>query len=200
MKQSENSYYKSIDTLTVDRFYAMLNTEDLRYLVKGFEKGDELELTEEEENKLADFAQEIRDDYSDILANGKGRSDLLILGQIADMEIEIMVVGSLIAMMLKTPSDAISEELAAWKYPADLDKAFKKLESLKFRLSILKSKNRDLLEKSSDDDEKIEYDLYRDVVLLEQALGVSNLDPKTMVVAKWVNYLKVAQEKNKKNG
>ena len=199
MKQSEKSYYSSTEDITVERFYRILQTKDYRYMVKGWQKGDDLELSEEEIIDLSKSFSDIKDGYTDSLSGGKGLSDLFILGQIGDLEVEVMVVGSLISILHKHSSEAIKSELREWKYPDDVEGAFKKLKSTKFRLKMMKSKNKHLLE-SDQDDSEVQYDLYKDVVMLEQALGYQNIDPTTMVLAKWVEYIKVAEEKNKKKG
>ena len=197
MKLSKENYYKTIRTIPVYNFYLLHQEKDLRYLHKDFEEGSEEQLTEEQELTLSDIKQSLMEDYVDLLSDGKGRSDKLIVGQIGDMEVEIMIVGSLIQMMHKSPSEALKMELKNWRYPVDLEKALKKLDGVKFRLSILKSKNKHLFEVDEKQDE-VQYDLYKDVVLLEQSLGGMNIDPKVCVLEKWVNYLKLARDKNKK--
>jgi len=197
MNQSEKFSYKSISTIPVANFYLLNKHNNLAYLYKDYEDFLDEKMSKEETSRLKEIQYSITEDYIDILAEGKGRSDLLILGQMSDLESEILVVGSLILMVRTNPSEDLKTCLKDWKYPVDPDKAEKKLSGVQFKLSILRSKNKHLLEKD-ENEEEVEYDLYKDVVMLEQSLGGIHIDPKTTVLEKWVNYLKFARDKNKK--
>jgi len=197
MKLSENNYYKTIRAIPVYNFYLLHQEKDLRYLHRDFEEGDEDQLTEEQILDLTSIKASLMEDYIDALSDGKGRSDMLILGQIGDMEVEIMTIGSILQMMILSPTEGLKQCLRDWKYPDDPEKAKKKLDGVKFRHSILKAKNKHLFE-TDKQAEEIQYDLYKDVVLLEQSLDGKNIDPRTCVLEKWINYLKVAKEMNKK--
>jgi hypothetical protein len=196
MSISDNNFYNSIRTIPVYNFYLLHQEKDLRYLHRNFEEGSDEQLSEEQIIEAESIKASLMEDYIDALSDGKGRSDMLIVGQIGDMEVEIMVIGSILQMMILNPSEALKTCLKDWKYPTDIEKAKKKLDGVKFRHSILVSKNKHLFEKE-DKDKDVQYDLYKDVVLLEQSLGSTLIDPKTCVLEKWINYLKLAKEKNK---
>ncbi len=196
MQKSEITYYKGIDTLPVENFYLLNKHDNLAYLLKDCDDLDR-KLSDQEIKILSEIRSSVTEDYIDILSDGSGKSDLLVLGQISDLESEILVVGSLILMVRNNPSEDLKMCLKDWKYPVDPDKAEKKLSGVQFKLSILRSKNKHLLEKD-ENEEEVEYDLYKDVVTLEQSLGGIHIDPKTTVLEKWVNYLKFARDKNKK--
>jgi hypothetical protein len=199
MKQSDRSYFDSIENVTVDVFYRVQTTKDIHYLIHGYVPGEKIDPDLSE--KVKEAWESITEDYIDQVSEGKGLSDLRTLAQIADMEVEIMVVGSLIGMYARNESEEIAECLRDWKYPLDHKQSMKQLNKVKFRLSILKSKNKDLIE--PEEQEEVKYDMYKDVVMLEQALGKNEIDPEKTVLIKWVKYLQVAKEKNKrkvKNG
>lgn len=193
MRQSDKNYFSSVENLPVSIFYKIKNEKDVRYLIKDYD-GEEVD--GDILPKLKEVWAEINQDYTDALSNGKGVSDLRTIAQISEMEMEIMVVGSLISFYNKTPTEGVKEAILEWGYPTNVDKALDQLKKLKFKLDFLKSKNKELLE--PEEGEQIEYDLYKDVVMLEQALGKNEIDPSRTVVAKWIKYLVVAQEKNKK--
>jgi len=200
MKKLENNYYRSGSTLPIYNFYELLNTSDLRWLLKDFEEGDDITLSEIQEAQFKEVWENIYEKYTEDLSEGKGGKDYMILAEISTLETELYIVGTLMSVYLKSPSEAVKKQIEKWRYyPDDSEKTLKKMDSVKFRISIIKSKNKELFTKQEETQEKIEYDLYKDVVLLEQSFGEGKtIDVRKTVLSKWVVYCKTAQEKVKK--
>jgi len=200
MEKSKNFLYKTCETLPIENFYAILNTNNFAWLHKDYEDGDEY--TDVNTNGLKSIWLDIHDEYTDLLNKNSGTKDFTIVANLVEMENEMSIVSSLIYIYDSRNSDAIKEQIELWGYyPDDLDKSLKKLKTIQFKISIIKSKNPDLFNKPDENDDKVEYDLYSDVVLLEESLGDGRtIDVKTTVVSKWVKYIQVIEKKNKKHG
>lgn len=201
MQKLKTNFYNSCKNLPIENFYEILNTKNLNWLRINFRDGDEYD--DSEDDKLQKLWENIHEEYIELLENNAGTKNYTILANIIELEKELSVVGMLFDVYSKSGSEALKIEIEKWGYyPNDLEKSLKKLKSIKFRISIIKSKNPDLFkEPDINDEEKIEYDLFSDVVLLEESLGDGRtIDVKKTVVSKWVRYIKNAERKLKKNG
>jgi len=189
MKKSEAYYFKSCDTLPIYNFYKILNTKELKWLIKDYDEDDEIE-----DEKLITLWEDIYEEYIDLLGEKAVTKKSVAINQLQKMELEIRIVSSLIKMYIDRKFDEIGEQIDEWGYDKnDLEKSIKKLESLKFRMDILKSKT-DVKE-----DEEVKYDLYNDIVSIETILGNGiNIDPHKTVVSKWVSYILISEKKNAK--
>lgn len=199
MRKSRSNLYKKCSTLPIENFYGILNTGNLAWLYKEFEDGDEYDISDEQNIELTNIWNDIHEDYIDKIGNGSETKNYMILAQMCEMEAELNIVGTLIQVYSLKKTDAIKAEIEKWEYyPDDIDKSIIKLKQVKFKMSIMKSKHKELFEES-DEDIDIEYDLFNDVVVLEQSLGESKvIDVKTTVVDKWIKYVKSADAKNKR--
>lgn len=200
MRKSRKSFYNSCKTLPIENFYEILNTKNYNWLRVDFKSGDEYD--KEDSNELKSIWDELHDEYTDLLNKNSGSKDFTTVANILEMENEITIVSTLFDVYARRESDIIKEQIELWEYfPDDLDKSLKKLKSIQFKISIIKSKNPDLFKEPDENDNKVEYDLYSDVVLLEESLGDGRtIDVKTTVVNKWVRYIQIIEKKNKKHG
>lgn len=191
MTESERCYYKSCDTLPIYNFYKILNTKDLMWLVKGYE-GDE---GHDDEDKLIELWEKIYEEYIDLLGEKAISKKAITLNQISKIELELRIVSSLIQIYADKRYEEIGEQIDAWGYyKDDIEKSIKKLEGLKFRMNIMISKTKD-----DDDEEEKKYDIYKDIVAVENILGNGlTIDPYKTVVSKWVNYILISERKNGK--
>lgn len=192
MEKSEIYYYKSCDTLPIYNFYKILNTKDLKWLIKGYD-GEEQQA---DEDKLIELWENVYEEYIDLLGNKGINKKMVVVNQLSKMEMEIRIVSSLIKIYSEHKYEEIGDQIDQWGYhKEDLEKSIKKLEALKFRMDILNSKNKD------EEAEEIKYDVYKDIVSIEATLGNNiNIDPYTTVVSKFVNYILIAEIKNGKGG
>ena len=203
MKKLENNYFNSCDNLTIDRFYEMLNSSNynlLRFDCNEFNV-DTFPKDDSNYKKLTDTWEKIHDSYIEMVGNGEGSKDYTVLAQISELELEIKIVATLCQTYLKHRLKHLKIEIESWGYDHnDLDSIEKKIKGLQFRISIMKSKYPDIFNVNNNEDTKvIEYKLYKDVVLLEGALDDGRyIDVKITVVSRWVNYIKLADDKNKK--
>lgn len=193
MRKSEIYYYKSCDTLPIYNFYKILNTKDLKWLIKDYNEDDEYDTDEE---KLIEFWEKVYDGYIDLLGEKAITKKSLIVNQISKLELEIHTVSTLLKIYVDKPFKEIAEQIDEWGYyKNDIEKSIKKLESLKFKIDILKSKN----DIGNEEEEDFKYDLYNDIVSIETSLGNGlNIDPHKTVVSKWVSYILISEKRNAK--
>jgi len=197
MKKSGTYYFKSCKTLPIYNFYEILNTNNLGWLQKGYnDDNEEISLVKDAKS----IWQGIYDEYILLLGNKVNTKGYTILAQLSEMETELIVVSELINIYSKINHKDIQAEIDKWGYDSnDLEKSLKKLEGLQFRIKITRSKNKDLLEEEEDEEVKVEYDIFKDVVSVENTLDNGILiDVHKTVVKKWVNYILIAEKKNGK--
>ncbi len=161
------------------------------WLVKGYE-GDE---GHDDEDKLIELWEKIYEEYIDLLGEKAISKKAITLNQISKIELELRIVSSLIQIYADKRYEEIGEQIDAWGYyKDDIEKSIKKLEGLKFRMNIMISKTKD-----DDDEEEKKYDIYKDIVAVENILGNGlTIDPYKTVVSKWVNYILISERKNGK--
>jgi hypothetical protein len=199
MLKSKTNFYKSCNHLPIENFYEILNTNNLDWLRIDHVDGNEYDT--DDSVVLKALWDSIHEEYVDLLNQG-GNKDFTIIASVLELEKELAIVSHLFSVYDNRNSKALAKEIDAWGYyPKDSAKSLKKLQTIQFRISIIKSKNRDLFEEpDKDNNETIEYDLFNDVVLLEEVFGSGKvIDVKKTVVAKWVRYIKTAEENSKKN-
>ena len=204
MSKSKNKYYKSCGSLPVFNFYKILNTNDLSYLVRGFDVDDDsIEFSQEEVLLLSDIWFNITCEYNGLFGDKINSNNYLIVAQISEMAQELEIVSTMLAFYEMRPSEALKKALLEWKYDPDLpEKCDKKLKALKFRMEFTQGKNKDLFEVDEKKEKKV-YKLYDEVVRLENALGIT-IDVHKTVLEKWASLimkndeLVAAQRKNAK--
>ena len=203
MKKSERYYYKTCKTLPLYNFYEILNTKDLYWLVRGYD--DEFskeDLKDIDDTTLFQIWELIHTEYSGLFKGGSDDKKYLKVAQISEMEVEASTVRDLIDLLKVRNSEAIRNEIDAWGYFGDdIEKTEKKLKQLDFKISIFRSKNKDLIDPEKKDkvEEKV-YDLFADIVAVESAFeGSQKIDPFKDTVSRWVNIILLA-EKKQKNG
>lgn len=203
MTKLENNYYKTSKDCPIENFYEVLNSNNFNFLRKGI-TADNIESFPREGDDydaLGYAFDSIQERYSDILGDGGGSKNYMILAEMSELQTELEIVSTLCLYYQVRPLLLVKIEIERWGYtPDNLDKAFKKLKGIEFRMSIIKSKNPDIFDATDKkDEEKIEYDLYKDVVALEDSLGNGMvIDVKKVVVERWANYLRLSEEKYKR--
>ena len=203
MKKSERYYYKTCKTLPLYNFYEILNTKDLYWLVRGYD--DEFskeDLKDIDDTTLFQIWELIHTEYSGLFKGGSDDKKYLKVAQISEMEVEASTVRDLIDLLKVRNSEAIRNEIDAWGYFGDdIEKTENKLKQLDFKISIFRSKNKDLIDPEKKDkvEERV-YDLFADIVAVESAFeGSQKIDPFKDTVSRWVNIILLA-EKKQKNG
>lgn len=187
MTESERCYYKSCDTLPIYNFYKILNTKDLMWLVKGYE-GDE---GHDDEDKLIELWEKIYEEYKKVMGIDGDTKSQRTLAVISEMELELVTVSILLKISQTSKEQWVKDELKAWKY--DIPDPIKKLEALKFKLDILKSKNQDLI--NPEEKEENANNLYKDIAIVETSLGF-RINPKETVVSQWAEYINICKKRS----
>ena len=203
MKKSEINYYKTCKTLPLYNFYEILNTKDLLWLVKGYDD----DFSKEEVDAIdGDFLfslwNDIHTEYGGLFKSGPDTKKYLKIAQITEMECEVSCIRDLMDFLKIRESTEIRAELDSWGYDGDdLEKTEQKVKQLEFKISIFRSKNKDLIDPEVKEEvEDKTYDMFADIVAVESAFqGSVKIDPFKDTVSRWVNYILLA-EKRQKNG
>lgn len=199
----------------VYNFFKIVETDDLRYLVKNYDdENNKLELTQEQKNEFAEIFNNIYYEYCDITNNFKLKGILqkeILIQQwsiihtiISNCLMLYEEYGNILDDESKKEILGIINSLDDPKYIIKLDKPFKpqvdrlvnKMKGLKNKIIIYKSKIADSL-KSEKAQTKI--DLDRDALYLEKNLELGReINPKTTTLTRWVRMIQMSKEKHRK--
>jgi len=203
MSKLNNNYFKSCDELNIHTFYEILKTKNCNFLrldANTFNI-DEFPIDGDDYDKLSKAWDNIHDEYNEMVGGGLPDNSYMIICEISELNLEVQIISTLADEYQLMPLLIYKMHLIDWGYnPDNMDSIKSKLQALQFRVSIIKSKNPDLFEPTDKDEaEIIEYNIHKDVVLLEDALGEGkNINVNKTVVSTWVQYIKLADRKYKK--
>lgn len=188
----EHRYYKSCSDLPIYNFDKILGTQDLRYLIIGWDEEKDVKL-DEGFDALRRWLS-IHSEYSSLINDNTSFVFFQLKDEIMRMQTRIYFVEAL-ALQVATrdmPEDVsvrYMEEISKWgvpinpkgDYKVELRKAAKTMRGAKMKLRL----KRDALKKIEKDNEGSS-NLIKQVVKLEQGLSRNNIDPKKTSVEKWV--------------
>lgn len=207
--------YKSTNSIMVYNFFKIVETDDLRYLIKSFDdENSEIELTEEQKAEYAEIFNGIYYDYCEITQNFKLRGILEKEILIQQWSITHTIISSSLNIYdeykdilskesLNNVLDLINQ-LEDPKYIIKLDKPLdpqinklvNKMKGLKNKIVIYKAK---IAESLKNEKAQTKIDLDKDALYLERNLELGReIDPKKTTLARWVRMIQMSKEKHKK--
>lgn len=201
MEKLENNYYNSCENLSIYRFYEILKTGNhniLRLDSTDFNL-EEYPTDGDDYAILTDVWNTIHESFVELMGkedNSKAHSYIL---QMSELQLELSVVSTLAGIHQYRPLQILEIELKKWGYnPDDMESVLKQLKTVQFKMSMIKSRNSDIFDIPDEKEEdKFKYNLYKDVVLLEDSIGEGkNIDVNKTVVSMWVEYIKLAERKS----
>lgn len=197
--------YKNCRTLSMFRFYEILDTKDYYYLVDDY---DNVERTPELERELDGIWNELFKEYINLKDDKKIRSSFRKLAMISKLETKLTICANLLkALSVQTTKKgllAYKKELSAWGYAIngkkslslEIERITKHLKQLQSSINIKRSEYKK--EYQSDlTKEKISIDAQ--IVNVEQTLQ-NVIDSNKVTVSKWIEYVKRAEVISKKYG
>jgi hypothetical protein len=98
---------------------------------------------------------------------------------------------------------ALIQELKAWRYKMpeinsvigdieNLNRISSELQGIKNQIAILQNELKD-------DGKKENISLYKQLAIIQMGLEIAPINPRKVVVAQWIEYVKIMQEKAKQN-
>lgn len=207
-KDTKLKTFHSCKTLWMKNFYDILESNDYRYLIIGFDENSEIELNNDQNIELEKQWKTIFNEYVELKGDKNIIDDLRKRGQIAALENRLFFGVSLLNLIIKNPKTSklleIIDELAEWKFRinkkkdlnVEISKIVKQLKSVKTRINIEKSKYKKKQEK---------YKKQEKSDITDQTISVGKiLDLKYPIVStettvsQWLSYCKNAENIIKK--
>jgi hypothetical protein len=202
--------YKSANTITVSRFFKIIETDEYRYLIINYDdENDEVILTDDQTNELKDIFEDIYFEYCELTHNHKLKATMKKQYLIAEWGMIYNLITSclnlykdhkeinclLIINELKEKSYIIDEKLPIEPQVTSL---IKKMKALKNKIKIFKIK---MVNQVKDDKEEVKFDLDKQAIYLESNLELKReIDPETTTLSKWVKMIQISKEKSLRYG
>lgn len=201
--------YKNCRDLSIYNFDMIYRTNDLRYLIVGYNGyDDDVDIPQGAEKRWEDIKKEWVNAIGD---NTLAYKQQLML-EVNYLQVRYNLVGEVLELLEKTflskdTLDAYIQVLRAWNYIYNKKiSVTKNIEALKnqhnFSLNRLKDKLSEL-DKLIDDSDNEESSLEKQAVILAKSLEKDRIDIRVTSVLEWIellNLVKVINAQHKKNG
>lgn len=195
-------YSRNCSEIMVHNFYAILETNDFRWMVIGWDGYEEIEINETEANELWNT---IYSDYCKLSQDNKSLLYFATACELLYLETRFQIATRLVKQLIirKDVPEAVTlyiEALRECKYKINPEKDLEK-EIERIVTQIRQSQNKIRLKKDeldgfkpSEDEEPMS--LTAQVVKLEQALSRNEIDPKKTSIEKWASMIREVGEMN----
>jgi hypothetical protein len=197
--------YKSCNTLPIYNFFKIFESDDFRYLIKGWdEDDDEVELVGVKLEETRALFNNIVFEYTDLTHNTKAKSTLKKQILIAEWQIVYDIVVGCVDLYLGSDDEQYLELIKEVGYPVDLTKELepqltaisRKMKGLKNKIQIYKI---DLAKNFEQNKNEVKTDLDKEALYLEMNLDLKReINTRTTTVAKWVKIIELNKQKNSK--
>lgn len=198
--------YNSCDTIFMENFYSIMKTDDLRWLVKGFNEDSTLKLNKGKLLKLKVIWDKIFDEHLTLKQDQKVINSMRHRFTIAKLRAKQFWGITYLKLMIGNPSEKSRDNLEKWGFKFDLDKPFEEevtkiishLKSIKTKLNIEISKYQSKIDKYKD---KEQVSIHRQINNIERILDMRYpIDQKITVMSKWISLCNDAKVKLQNNG
>lgn len=198
--------HKNCSSLSIWSFHQILETKNIKYLIKNYDKDNEISLTEIQEIELIGLWDNIVTEYglltvdADVIKNYKLQlliTELEFKYEVCSEALDLYVTTNNIELLLLLNEFDFNINLAL-PLDAQIELVILKLKSLKNRIKIHKI---NYAKKYKKNVKKIEYNLDREAMILEINLNLNyGIDVRKTSVERWVNMHKLSKEKAEING
>jgi hypothetical protein len=205
MAKKTIKYYKSINEIPVYIFYKIIETKEIRFIIKKYKEDDYILINDELKNKLQNCLSNIIDDYNEATSDKKVIKSIKSESNIAYLEYVYDTVQFVLKSYSRTNLIEFFDILNALDEGYGFDKTkdvekqvqsyLKKLKALKLKIKILKIKHSKLYNqkeaKETDYLKKLD-----DIALnIEMVLELKyQIDTMKTSLRRWVNLLNKAKE------
>lgn len=196
--------YKSCKTISLFRFYEILDSKDYKYLIDNWEN---VEINEDLQKELDKIWGEIFKEYITLKDDNEIKASFKQLALISKMKTKLIVCSALleayVCQSTKKGRKDYSEELREWGYKIDplkplqnqVDRVISNLKSLKSSIEIKEVEYEKQFKKELTE-EKVTID--DQIANVEEWLGKDYIDSEKTTVSRWVGYVKRVEAKVKK--
>jgi hypothetical protein len=197
--------YQSIDELPIYNFDRFLATQDNNWFLKNYDG----------RAKKVDIGNpeiEIMEQYYTALDDRNFQVKLQKWAKIDNLVTKYKIVSEIILVMYSGFDNSevgqecrykLIQELAKWRFKMplinsvvgdieNLNRISTELQGIKNQIAILQSELKE-------DGKKENISLYKQLAIIQMGLEISPINPRKVVVAQWIEYVKLMQEKAKQN-
>ena len=198
--------HKSCDSLSIWSFYKIIETENLAYLIKGYNLDNEITLKNKDKEVLINCWNDIVTEYGMLTVNSDIIKNYKLQLLISALEFEHSVSINILNKFSELESTDILLLLNEFGYDIDIEKdlapqltsVVSKLKSLKNRIKIHKINYSKKYQKNV---KKVEVNLDREALMLEMNLKISHgINVRKTTVERWLNMVELNNEKASING
>jgi hypothetical protein len=203
--------YIGFDDLPVYNFYQIIEYSDVRWFYKTFYKGSELKISETQEKMLSDRFQDIFSERLEYSNDLKSLEFYRKYTELRSLEVKFYRIVNSFNVILDIYFDDISFGLFVNDFAKEgfiYDKQIrnendrikyilwlqKKIKGVKNKLNITRIRNADVLENKDVSQVISKFDLVKEKILLQEALGIS-INERKCSLKEWVALCMRAEEK-----
>jgi hypothetical protein len=197
--------FQSIDELPIYNFDRFLATQDNNWLLKNYDgRAKRIDIGTPEIEIMEQYYNALQDRSFELKLQKWAKIDNLIAKYKAVAEIIfIMYAGFENTILGQELRFALIQELKAWRYKMpeinsvvgdieNLNRISSELQGIKNQIAILQNELKD-------DGKKENISLYKQLAIIQMGLEIAPINPRKVVVAQWIEYVKIMQEKAKQN-
>ena len=197
--------YQSIDELPIYNFDRFLATQDNNWMLKDYDgRATRIDIGTPEIEIMEQYYNALQDRNFEVKLQKWAKIDNLIAKYKAVAEIIfIMYAGFENTILGQELRFALIQELKAWRYKMpeinsvigdieNLNRISSELQGIKNQIAILQNELKD-------DGKKENISLYKQLAIIQMGLEIAPINPRKVVVAQWIEYVKIMQEKAKQN-
>jgi len=197
--------FQSIDELPIYNFDRFLATQDNNWLLKDYDgRAKRIEIGNPEVEIMEQYYSALQDRSFELKLQKWAKIDNLIAKYKTVSEIIfIMFAGFENTILGQELRLSLIIELKEWRYKMpvvnskvgdieNLNRISSDLQGIKNQIAILKNELKD-------DGKKENVSLYKQLAIIQMGLEIAPINPRKVVVAQWIEYVKIMQEKAKQN-
>lgn len=187
-----NSYYDSLEVITVVIFFKIMETKNYSFLYKS-----KSNIKRPATEKMIEAWADMYDSYSDALGDNKSRNYYHLIDTLGRLRERYKILQALIFSLNDSNRDILGPEISAWGFQFNTKALVgPQMPLLKRQLKAatnaikLKVSELETIESSQ---KKKATNVLRDKVNLEYATGLK-IDIHTCVMSEWIEIIKLAEE------
>lgn len=193
--------YKNCSDIPLHNFNVVYNTNDLKFLIVGYNGYDEVKPPKEANERW----QEIKNEWVKLLGNATTAYYYQLLQETIYLQTRYNAVRSLLEQIFKRDDiqgaklDEFTEGLALWKYKwqkgqtreKNLMRLLKQQKASENKIKIKVSELEEMKKEQGDDGDDVSIE--RQVLIIEQSTGIK-INPRVDSVKTWVEACKIHED------
>ena len=198
--------YKNCDSLSIYHFYKIIDTGDLRYLIKGYDGEKKRKIRKRQQKRLEEAWESILNEYAGLTYNKEVQLNFRAQAKLIRLRLKYVVVSETLRLY-DTYGDSVVLKLlcdVGMKFSPDepIEPQVKRIrgqvKGLKMKVKIAEANYEKRFKKTR---EKIKINLEKQALILEVNLGIkSGIEVRNTSVTRWIMITQLNEEKTKEYG